>query len=553
MNKNKHKNKNKNGNWPPSNGSQPSSAPPQPPTTTPLQTQVEQLERAAILSGVALEAAGEPAKSDIPGSGTPDQAVNLCSRLQLLIEAYTRANNTCEEREIRVLEAEDDLKNLRAKFDEEQKNVENARQALEAARMSFDNAKSALDAERRDSEARLATILEREDQLHKREADADAGFITRREETLRELQRAHEDLLERNRQFHAKTVELEEKHLECLQQQMAEHEKKLESRRRDFESGLQTREVALRSAEEAIRSRERELERALFNAREATRDAGDLKAHVDDYIEDRAAERVANLNRRLEAARNDAEALRSRIQELERTLAARDAAVRVLENMSPEAVKARIETLQRRIRDLEDELADRPSKADAEELRTLRDERTRLEQDQRRLVADKGRLESKLDRLMIEVDRVESLRDRNTALLETQRLLKAALDDLRTDIDERLDKYRHQPVFQKFLEIDQAPDLNEVPLRLFPGNEEIDLREFAVDLRHRVGLDPTGERPNLFYRDEDIRAFLGGLAMSRLHLIQGISGIGKSSLPRAFADAVGGCNGSQWIPPSFSN
>ena len=28
--------------------------------------------------------------------------------------------------------------------------------------------------------------------------------------------------------------------------------------------------------------------------------------------------------------------------------------------------------------------------------------------------------------------------------------------------------------------------------------------------------------------------------MSRLHLLQGISGIGKSSLPRAFADAIGG-------------
>src|SRR5581483_6962105 len=254
-----------------------------------------------------------------------------------------------------------------------------------------------------------------------------------------------------------------------------------------------------------------------FNAAEAARDAEDLKAHVERYIDERADARVANLNRQLEAARRDAEALRLRIQELERTLADRDAAVRVLENMSPEAVKSRIEAQQRRIRELENELADRPSRTDAEELHMFRDEHTRWEQDRRTLVAEKGRLESRLDRLMIEVDKVESLRDRNTALQETQRLLKAALDDLRADIDERLDKHRDQPVFPEMLRMDQDAALKEVPARLFPGSEEINLGEFAADLRHRIGLDLDGQRPKLFYREEDIRAFLAGLAMSRLH------------------------------------
>ncbi|MBP8852496.1 MAG: AAA family ATPase, partial [Moraxellaceae bacterium] len=39
---------------------------------------------------------------------------------------------------------------------------------------------------------------------------------------------------------------------------------------------------------------------------------------------------------------------------------------------------------------------------------------------------------------------------------------------------------------------------------------------------------------------EDIRVLLGGLAMSQLHVFQGISGTGKTSLAKAFAKAMGG-------------
>ena len=55
------------------------------------------------------------------------------------------------------------------------------------------------------------------------------------------------------------------------------------------------------------------------------------------------------------------------------------------------------------------------------------------------------------------------------------------------------------------------------------------------DVRNRMAADEA-----LFYDDRTIRCFLAGLAMSRLHLLQGISGTGKTSLPRAFAKALGG-------------
>lgn len=56
----------------------------------------------------------------------------------------------------------------------------------------------------------------------------------------------------------------------------------------------------------------------------------------------------------------------------------------------------------------------------------------------------------------------------------------------------------------------------------------------------------AGSRPNieeqLYYQDNDIRAFLAGMAVSRLIVLQGMSGTGKSSLPRIFSEAISGFN-----------
>ena len=61
---------------------------------------------------------------------------------------------------------------------------------------------------------------------------------------------------------------------------------------------------------------------------------------------------------------------------------------------------------------------------------------------------------------------------------------------------------------------------------------------FAEFVRQRMAWDPE-KRKELYYSARDIRAFLGGLAMSHLHILQGISGTGKTSLPEAFARAIG--------------
>ena len=66
------------------------------------------------------------------------------------------------------------------------------------------------------------------------------------------------------------------------------------------------------------------------------------------------------------------------------------------------------------------------------------------------------------------------------------------------------------------------------------------LKEMVSHVKNYAGSRRKEEQ--LFYTENDIRAFLAGMAVSRLIILQGMSGTGKSSLPRIFSEAISGFN-----------
>ena len=66
------------------------------------------------------------------------------------------------------------------------------------------------------------------------------------------------------------------------------------------------------------------------------------------------------------------------------------------------------------------------------------------------------------------------------------------------------------------------------------------LKEMVSHVKNYAGS--RDEKEHLFYKDNYIRAFLAGMAVSRLIILQGMSGTGKSSLPRIFSESISGFN-----------
>jgi MoxR-like ATPase len=133
------------------------------------------------------------------------------------------------------------------------------------------------------------------------------------------------------------------------------------------------------------------------------------------------------------------------------------------------------------------------------------------------------------------VTELETLRDQKAALESGRDLLHTALEELRKDVNERI---RRSDGVSPFPGCSQMDADSTLQTRTPVSEDVIDLQAFCRDLQHRIALDPDSAKV-LYYSLPDIRCFLGGLAMSRLHLLQGISGTGKTSLPLAVARALG--------------
>lgn len=80
----------------------------------------------------------------------------------------------------------------------------------------------------------------------------------------------------------------------------------------------------------------------------------------------------------------------------------------------------------------------------------------------------------------------------------------------------------------------------DVSTRLKRSVASMDLKRLVEHIKNYAGSRSEEER--LFYTSDDIRAFLSGMAVSRLIILQGMSGTGKSSLPRIFSQAISGFN-----------
>lgn len=85
-----------------------------------------------------------------------------------------------------------------------------------------------------------------------------------------------------------------------------------------------------------------------------------------------------------------------------------------------------------------------------------------------------------------------------------------------------------------------AEDFKADIMRRMQKTELSGLGDIVTHVKNFAGSRQIDEQ--LYYTDNDIRAFLAGMAVSRLIILQGMSGTGKSSLPRIFSQAISGFN-----------
>lgn len=349
-----------------------------------------------------------------------------------------------------------------------------------------------------------SSLLEKQRELDQREADAKAGFIAEREGLLQQLQQERLRLLD---EMNAKR-KFQQNRLDSEVMGFEEKKLKLESDNEKLKREQQTLEIRKRSLHERELSKEDEI-RHRFSSEIIS-----LQSQLDQERESRGQDQVqmANLQKEL-----------IKFKDLERSL--NDANI--------EDVQAELAGLRQQNKELK-EKAYISDAEDLEEKCEILEERVHDQQD---TISDLRReyeeTQAELHKIRLSTAEKHNLEKEKRILKLHNQTLDAAVEGLQNQLDDLIEKQQGSKVFPALSLMDQKHRRDAVNIQPIPG-----LKGFAEQLR--LGMASVYPSAPLYYQEKDIRLFLGGLAMSNLHILQGMSGTGKTSLVKAFAEVVGG-------------
>jgi hypothetical protein len=175
-----------------------------------------------------------------------------------------------------------------------------------------------------------------------------------------------------------------------------------------------------------------------------------------------------------------------------------------------------------------------------------------LEEQWQALVGDRATLRAENERLQrqlagyeisaTELERLSRTKEAQDAAVQAYRV---TIEDLERRWGDLVQRQEGESPFPQCTAMDGAygEEPEDLVERLSP------LPELVAAIRALIR-----QQHNIFYEEEDLRCFLAGLAASRLHLLEGISGTGKTQLPQRVAEALGATSavisvGADWRTP----
>lgn len=245
---------------------------------------------------------------------------------------------------------------------------------------------------------------------------------------------------------------------------------------------------------------------------------------------------VESLQRQLGVTREQLDAVRDEYERVQLELNKIKLKQIKMEGVSPEELQEENERLLEKIEELENkcnrysdyELLEMKRALDAE-----KDYLVRIQNQDREIAESKaelGRLQNgqlEYEQLRSQLDLLRTLNDHLRAELDnTKKMLESSVGEICPALTA--------------IDIDQTETSGEEYNRVQErADAKVDMRSINLPkLVSHVKIYAASRAKPLFYSDRDLRAYLAGMASSHLTILQGMSGTGKTSLPKIFAEAI---------------
>ncbi|ASW55776.1 AAA family ATPase [Plantactinospora sp. KBS50] len=483
------------------------------PTAHPQPPLSETITAGAATAEAELGADSLPAPQPVAATPGPGDLVDLWQQATRVRQAYQDALAGIERRtrelDARAAEIERGAAALavgRGDLDAEEARLASAREELAARASAID----ARDRDLLDREMAFAARQDREKEEIVASARAELSAARDRFEATRH---EFDEELARQRVRIREELAAERDSLDTDRATLAEERHRL----RRWDNELRIREEDLQDAKEMYE------ERTTLSVAAATEEVRLQSDH---------------LRRLYGAARSDADRQSERLAEYERLR-------RALEDRDPQEVREELDRLRAESEELRRlRLTAAPAETDLR-LAAVEEEARRLRERCATYAAENERLQRQLSAHEITATSLERLAVVKEALEAENRAYRDIVEDQKRDWHELVERREGASPLPTCTDMDSrypvAPaDLGDA----VPALPDL-VRRVRALIRQQHGL---------FYEEADLRSFLGGLATSQLHLLQGISGIGKTQLPQRFAEAIGATSavvsvGADWRTP----
>ena len=419
-----------------------------------------------------------------------------------------------------------------ADLQEKEAAINSEQTSLNQAKQEFEQEQNVLKQER---QLFNKEVIDKDRKLKERESNAAAGFTEQNQDALQALDEATENLRQERYSQYQKISERRSSLDSEIAEQQDRLAQELSAIRQRHEENLTIRQTEIDAEQQellVLRKTIRKEQRQLQIERELLEEDQELQATKIRLKSAAEIEVLQFKNQELQESIIEVKKVRD---ELATKLRQRLEADRRFGQRTPEQVLEILEKFRKENDSLKQKLAELPSQASLERLQKLETLQETWESERLQLTSKTQEQERALSLIRVENSNLATLRSEKEAMEASNSRLRKALEDLRGDLALSIADDQKRSQFERCAAMDQDQHL-QTPSQLY--KETTDLRAFAKDLRDRIALS-QGRGKELYYSEQDIRAFLGGLAMSRLHILQGISGTGKTSLPLAFARAMG--------------
>lgn len=493
-----------------------------------------------------------PNKDAIPTATSPTstptafevEAAEHLRQLDARDTALTARESTLKEREQKVQRQAEAVKEREAQIDASKAKVQRDLTDLSKRQEQAAKHESALEARARD--------------IIQQEIAASEGFAAKNRESLAALTKTHSSLRAEVDRLQAELDTARLKGVEDLEKWLADerrtrtavldaeldtdrkrHREKLTTESEAQESWLaeqrarfaKEQQTALQDIERnrtRLAEMEAELHRGLGELQWKEEELKGFRAGMEQSIEERARDQVASLNRQLEALREDHRRDRDLVISLESQLTS---SLSLLARFGddPAEIETRIAQQAKKISDLEKELLRRPSASDKELLVALQEQERVWTSERDRLVRDVTHLNAERSRWLTGVSDLEQQRERREVAERRLEVLAGEMEKYKEDVD------RMRALYERPEERAARVGTIEEPWRTDFTRDD---RSTPKELDWLNGIVAACESSGMRFPKRLVQAFhtsLKAAELSPLTVLAGVSGTGKSELPRLYS------------------